>query len=89
MAQNLPFAARRVANVAKATAVTELKGIRIAERRGVSRPAAAKDIPMILYMKEMMNPAITIRIAVLLKRIYFGRFTNLFESRIPSQAGEK
>ena len=37
-----------VVKVANATAVTELRGIRIAERRGVSKPEAAKEIPIML-----------------------------------------
>jgi hypothetical protein len=37
-----------VVNVANATAVTELSGINMADSIGVSRPAAANEIPMML-----------------------------------------
>ena len=42
------LASKSVANVANATAVTELSGIRIAESSGVSFPLAANEIPKIL-----------------------------------------
>jgi len=42
------FAISSVEKVAKATTVTELSGIRMAEIRGVNKPAAAKEIPMML-----------------------------------------
>ena len=60
----LDFASRKVENVAKATTVTELKGIRIAAISGVSHPAAANPIPKILYKKEIIYPAITAFIAL-------------------------
>jgi len=83
------FAIKIVVNEAKATAVTELSGIRRAEIMGVNNPEAANEMPMMLYMNEMMNPAFTILIAVWLKLIKSGNCQNLSESRIPSQAGEK
>jgi len=61
-----------VLKVAKATAVTELSGMRMAEIMGVNKPDAANEIPMILYRKEMINPALTIPIAVWLNRIKAG-----------------
>ena len=67
------FDINMVLKVAKATAVTELSGMRMAEIMGVNKPEAANEMPMMLYRKEMINPALTILIAVWLKRIKAGR----------------
>jgi hypothetical protein len=42
------FEINMVLNVANATAVTELSGIRMAEIMGVNKPEAANEIPMML-----------------------------------------
>jgi hypothetical protein len=42
------LASIKVVNVAKATTLTELNGIRIADIRGVSSPEAPNDIPTTL-----------------------------------------
>ena len=75
--------------MAKATTETELSGIRMAERRGVRRPAAAKEIPSRLYRKERIKPAVTMCMAVLLNLMKAGNFRKFRASRIPSHAGEK
>ena len=75
--------------MAKATDVTELSGIRIAEISGVNKPEAANEMPTILYIKEMTKPVLTIRIAVWLNRMNAGNCLKRSASRMPSQAGEK
>jgi hypothetical protein len=75
--------------VAKATTVTELKGIRIADRSGVSWPVAAKEILIRLYRNEIAKPVLTIFKLVRENRIILGNLLNFSESRMASQAGEK